>query len=140
MFKGMLALVLSFGLFISGAAHAASAQAVNVRILFSAATLSDLAYTQAIASTGRIVKGFSAFSTSQNPIAVAIGGSGSEVKQVIIPQGTLGGGVWNGSPVGAYNGNTTFFPLTIAYGQRVSLVALNSAVNTGELQLNFFYQ
>jgi hypothetical protein len=137
-FTFILALVaLSLG---SSGAHAASASGKSYHVKFSVSNLSTSSYTELEAATSNAVVGFSVFNTSPNPVDLAVGASGSEVVHFTIPQGTLPGNGYPGSPTGLYNATPLYVPMRIAAGRRLALKSKDSTNNRGELQLNLIYQ
>jgi len=120
-------------------AEAASPTAKSLRVLFSSSNLSDATYSELLSATSRAVQFVSAFNTSPNPIDLAVGTAGNEVVHLTIPQGTLPGNGWSGSPVGQYTAAPVIFPMTIQDGRRLAIRAKNSSITLGELQVNLFY-
>lgn len=120
-------------------ASAGTHNAQYVRIQLHSANISDTAFTTLLSKPFFDVKRISVFSTSQNPVEIAIGAAGSEIAQMLVPAGTLSGIEFNGAPVGKYTGQTNFFPLLVGAQQRVAVRCLRSPCTTGELQVNFFY-
>jgi hypothetical protein len=134
----MTALILALSLF-SQPVFAASQTAAYVRIQLHSANVASTSYTEIMSSTARAVKGITVFSTSQNPVEIAVGGAGSEVAHLLAPAGTLSSIEFNGAPVGTYTGQTNFFPVSIALGRRLAVRCLRSPCTTGELQVNILY-
>lgn len=121
-------------------AHAIPNAAESSRILASQTTISSTAYVQLTASLAKAVKGIVVYHTGVNPVRLAIGASGSEQDQIILPQGSLPGGAYNGAPVGAYTaGQGQFIPIAMSQGTRVSVKALNSDETAGELYVNYLH-
>lgn len=112
-----------------------------VRNVFSLTNVSVSAYTELVHSISKAVKGISVFSTSENPITLAIGSSGSEQDQMVLAPGTLPGNDYAGSPVGSYNvgGQGSYLPIQLSQGSRISVKCLRSTCTKGELELNFYY-
>lgn len=112
-----------------------------VRNVFSATNVAVNGYTELVHSISKAVKGITVFSTSQNPIILAIGTAGSEQDQMVLAPGTLPGNDYAGSPVGTYNvgGQGGYLPIQLSQGSRVSVKCLRSTCAVGELDLNFLY-
>lgn len=79
------------------------------------------AYLQVIASTTSVINAVEIFDSSGQTLALAFGGAGSEVNQIII-----------------YPGGNGRVPLRIPSGTRVSVIALSATASSGELDINFY--
>lgn len=132
--------ILAVAAFSAPKAHAIPNAGVSARILASQTTISSTAYVELVHSLSKAVKGVMVYHTGPNPVKLAIGVSGSEQDQLIIPQGTLPGGAYAGAPVGSYSaGQGQFIPIAMSQGTRVSLKALNSDEAVGEIYGNFLF-
>lgn len=136
-----ITLALAFGLSsFTQETHAASASAKSYHIKFSTSNVSDSAWTEFVASTAKAVKQITVFSTSENPIDIGVGDSGEEEVHVTVPQGTLPGAAYSGSPVGVYTAAPMVLDLRIQSLRRIALRCKNSTCGKGEFQMNLIYQ
>jgi hypothetical protein len=92
-----------------------------VRNVYSSTNVTTAAYVQLIASTSGTTNNLFIFDSSGQTMALAFGGSGSEVQQFLIPPGGLG-------PM----------PIKIPSGTRVSIIAISANATAGEIDLNLF--
>ncbi len=137
----------------SAPAHAIPDAAQSCRVLLAAGTSSPCAigagagvvtssaWRTVISSAARALKGLYIYNSSPVFLKVAIGASGSESVQLIVPPGTLPGNAYNGSPVGSYSADQGFFyPIPISQGTKVAVEALDSDAAQGVLVVSeFFY-
>ena len=125
--SGFLAILLVFlvTLLQSPKALAVGSGALPVRHIFSAAggAVVTWQHTELVASTQKGIEGVQVNNTSLRPLELAFGPANGEVNQVII---------------GA-NQDTGFLPLSGGYATRISVVALDGPAETGEIELNAFY-
>lgn len=113
-----------------------------VEIFLHTTTVSDTSYTTLFAAPYFDVKRISVFTTANNPIEISTGASGSETQQFVVSPGTLPGNPgagFPGAPVGAYNPNMQFFPVSLPAGKRIAVRCLRSPCTTGYIQVNLFY-
>lgn len=123
--------------FVSQPAHAVVSSATAVRILFSSTNVTDSAWLTVTNSTSKALKGISVFQTSPNPLQLAIGASGSEVVQLILPAGITSQAALPSGP--HMQPGAMFYPIPISQGAKLAIRALNSSVSAGEIQVNEFY-
>ncbi len=125
-FIGILSFVLC-SLLAMPALAVASPQGVPLRLVMSVgAPLTSTAFVQMLGSSPKGIAGVSVVNTSVRDIEVAFGAMGQESVQLIAPASSATGAV------------PLVTPLTGGYGTRVSVIALDSAAYTGEVQLNLF--
>lgn len=82
-------------------------------------TVTNSAWTELIASTAAAARGLCIFDSSGYSLELGVGGSGSEVRKLIIPPGGLNG----------------FIPLSIPSGSRVSVRALGTTADYTSAEL-----
>lgn len=121
----ILAMILML-LVVCQSAIAAPTSAANARLLYSGTNLTTSAYVQMFGSLLRSIKAVSVYNSGANPIIIAVGGSGVELNQIMVPPLTAGASV----PV---------FPLVVSQGQRISVIASTGTISSGELEINVFY-
>lgn len=123
-FLNVLCLLAFLMVFLTGpSALAVGSGAVPVRRVYSVSPISQYNYAQLIAQTVKGVKGVQVNNTGVHPIELAFGGSGGEVAQVLV------GGAQD----------TGFLPMSGGYATRLSVIALDGPNETGELDVNIFY-
>ncbi len=152
-FSLILALAaFAFTALVPEPAHAIPDAALSCRIKASdgssvcdigagAGTIKSNAWRTVISSATRALKGLYIYNSTPNFLKVAIGPSGSEQVQLIVPPGTLPGGDYLGSPVGSYSaGQGFFYPIPISQGTKVAIEALDSDAAQGFVVVSeFFY-
>lgn len=106
----------------------AFAASLPVRLKYTTTAVSTSAYQELVALTSRGVKAVSVLNTGPNAVELAVGAAGAEVVQIVVP-GT--------SQVAAPA--MVALPMVMGYGARLSVIALDGANSTGELQLNLLY-
>lgn len=106
-----------------------------------AGVITSSAWRTVISSATSALKGLYIYNSTPNFLLVAIGVSGSEQVQLIVPPGTLPGAAYSGSPVGSYSaGQGFFYPLPISQGTKVAVKALDSDAAQGYVVVSeFFY-
>lgn len=107
----------------SPAALAVGSGATEVRNLYGPSPVLTWQYSQLIASTSKGVSGVQVNNTGPHPVLLAFGAPGSEVAQIIV--GNLS--------------DTGFLPVAGGYATSISVVSLDGPNETGELDLNVFY-
>lgn len=124
-------------------AHAIPDAAKSIRVeALSGATVGDIgagagaikssAWRTMISSATRALKGLYIFNSSNAFLKVAIGPSGSEQLQLIVPPGIQTGGVSAGQGF--------FYPLPISQGTKVAVEAADSDASQGYVVVGeFFY-
>ncbi len=147
-----LALVALPALFAPEPAHAIQSSAKAVRILLSSGSarnsVGDLVCTNCgnvgtstwidfVASTSRALKGIDVYSTADVPFEVAIGSSGAEATQIIVPPGSTNNGSLTADSIKAAGPH--FYPVSISQGTKVSFRALNSSATFGEVEYIQYY-
>lgn len=107
----------------------------------TAGTVKSSAWRTVVSSAAKALKGIYIYNSSPVSLQVAVGPSGSEVMQMIVPPGTLPGGAYNGSPVGSYQaGVGQFYPIAISQGTKVAIEAVESDAAQGQIIVTeFFY-
>lgn len=122
----MKTLILAIiGLIIAGNAYAGPIEATPSRTQFSSTNVSTSAYTELVSATSKTLKGITVMnSCTTSPLEIALGASGSETTQVIVP---------------ASMSTVVYIPMAAPYGSRISVIALDHTASTGELQLNAVY-
>ena len=106
----------------------AFAASLPVRLKYTTTQVTTSVYQELVALTQRGVKAVSVLNTGPNAVELAVGAAGSEVVQIVVP-GT--------SQVAAPA--MVALPMVMGYGARLSVIALDGANSTGELQLNLLY-
>ncbi len=144
------ALALLCALAFTPPAHAVTSSAFPIRILFSAGAALDAqghpvctncgnvgvtTWVDLSSSLPKAIKGVHLYNTSQVPFQLAIGTSGSEVVQIIIPAGHDNDGLNVNEPM--IPGNS-FYPVALSQGAKVSIRALNSSATGGGLFGEFY--
>lgn len=126
-FAFLIAFILS-SVVAMPSADAVTSGAQFVRVKFTAtSSIGSTAYSELVSSTVRGISAVSVLNTGSNPIALAFGASGSEVKQTVHLNTTAG------VPAVVY-------PLVAGYATRISAISLDGQNSTaGELELNLFY-
>jgi len=106
-----------------------------------AGTITTAAWRTVISSATRALKGLYIYNSTPNFLKVAIGPSGSESVQIIVPPGTLPGGAYAGAPVGSYAaGQGFFYPLAISQGTKVAIESEDSDAAQGQVLVSeYFY-
>lgn len=112
-----------FTLFSVPSALAVSSSALPIRRIYGSSPVLTWQYAQLVASTSKGIKGVQVNNTGTHNIMLAFGGSGGEVNQVIV------GGLQD----------TAFIPLAGGYATRLSVISLDGPNETGELDVNVFY-
>jgi hypothetical protein len=105
-----------------------------------AGTIKYTAWRTVISSATRALKGLYIYNSSAVSLKVAIGPSGSESLQLIVPPGTLPGAAYPGAPVGSYSaGQGMFYPIPISQGTKVAVESLDSDAAQGLVIVTEFY-
>lgn len=128
----LLGVVLTVSTFHAEPAHAVAAAATEVRILFSQANVTTSAWLTLVQSTVKSIKGLTVLNTSPVPLLLAIGASGAESTQLVLPSCQVPG-------TGVCTPYPQFYPIPISQSQKVAIEALNSTGTSGEIQMNLFY-
>lgn len=121
-FISLISFLISF-LTALPALAATTSGSIPVRRIYGASPVLTWQYAQLIASTVKGIKGVQVNNTGSHNIQLAFGGSGSEVAQVLV------GGLQD----------TAFLPITGGYATRLSVISLDGPNETGELDVNVFY-
>lgn len=136
-------LIVALAFLASVNAHAVAIGSVGVKIEMSTSGADTTHWTPILAQSSKAIKGISVFSSTQNPLEIGIAASSqastAEVSQLIVAPGTMPGNAYAGSPLGAYNSSTNFYPISVSQGQRLSLRLLDSTSTSGRVIVNVFY-
>jgi hypothetical protein len=108
-------------------AAALTQEGLAVNVPYTVTNVTSVAFVQLVASTVKGIAGLTVLNLGAAPIQLALGASGSEVVQMIVP-------AQSGSTAGP-----TFYPLSAGYGSRISVEALGTNNTTGSLEVNLFY-
>lgn len=119
---GLFCLISFFAVLLSGSQALASG-ALPLRRIYAPSPVLTWQYATLVASTSKGIKGVQVNNTGAHAIELAFGAVSSEVPQVII------GG----------NQDTGFLPVDGGYATRLSVVSLDGPNETGELEVNVFY-
>ena len=92
-----------------------------VRNVYSSTNVTTAAYVQLVASTSEVTNAVEIFDSSGQTLAIAFGGSGSEVNQFYV-----------------YPGGNGRIPCLIPTGTRVSIIAISANATAGEIDINFY--
>lgn len=104
---------------IAAGAQGGMAKGEFVRNAYASTNVTTGAYVQLIAATGAVTNRLQIFDSCGQTLKLAVGGSGSEVDQILI-----------------FPGGNGDVPLRIAAGARVSVRAVSGNCTTGELDIN----
>lgn len=124
-FLGLLAILV--GLLTAGGSVAGPAEGLAINNFYATTNVTSTAFLQLVASTVKGIVGMTVLNLGTAPVQIALGASGSEVVQMVVP---------------AQSGSTaspTFYPLSAGYGSRLSVETIGSNNTTGTLQINLFY-
>lgn len=125
-FKSFVLALLTFAMVTflhAPVAHAVGSGAVPVQNVNGVNPIQNWGYSTLIASTVKGINGVQVNNTSPRAVELAFGAVGQEVAQIIV------GG----------NQDTAFLPVTGGYATRLSVISLVGPSETGELDVNVFY-
>lgn len=106
-------------------ALAVGSGAEPLRLIFTQTNVTSSTYHELVASTTRGLKGYSVVNTGPESVQIAIGAEGSEVAQTVHPASS------SMSPV--------FYPVSVGYGARLSVISLGGTNSSGYLHMNLIY-
>lgn len=119
-----IALILSLISLFAVSAQAAPLSGTFFRNDFSVVNASQTAWQVIIASTVKAVKGITVSNSGNKAVLIAVGASGGEVAQMIVP---------------ASQAAAVFYPLPISQSQRISIQSVTSPITSGEFEVNLVY-